>query len=405
MIVTLLIFLLMLSVLVLIHELGHFVMAKKFGIKVEEFGFGFPPRLWGIKRGETLYSINLLPIGGFVKLYGEDEAGAGKVRIRNSFDKTQDKQESGIKDKNRAFFARPVSQRIAVVVAGVVMNAVLAVIIFYAYMGIANFRAELPMLGNYSFFLVNQKVVSDIIVTNVSKNSPAQKVGIKPYSKITRINGVAVTDTRSFVEIINKNKGKEVTIAWEDVRSGKKSSAVVVPRVSPPKNEGSLGVAFYPLSTVQLNYETPVQRTLSGFSHPLNLLFYNFSVMAKLVGISVEKKNLDPVSQGVAGPVGIYSLVGAIVEIPDLKEKVLQGLNLAGILSISLAFFNILPIPAMDGGRLFFIVLEGVIGKKINQKTEGYIHAVGMAILLTLILLITFKDLGRIFSGQFPVGP
>ncbi len=397
MLLTLLIFLLILSILVLIHEAGHYFVAKKFGIKVEEFGFGLPPRVLGIKRGETVYSINWLPIGGFVKLYGEDEAGAGRVKTK--------KQEPITKDLNRAFFARSVGQRAAVVVAGVVMNAILASIIFYLYLVISNFKVELPLLGDHKFFLVNQKNISDVVISNIAKNSPAEKVGIQPFSRIISINGQEIETGKEFVQMVSEYKGKQITIVWEDLKTNKNHTAILVPRVSPPKNEGAVGVSFFPLSTAVLTYETPVQKALSGVSHPLNLMSYNFDIMGRLIAVSFKEKTTGPISQGVSGPVGIYSLVGNIVQIPDLKERILQILNLAGVLSISLAFFNILPIPALDGGRLFFILIEGTFGKKVSPKVEEYAHTIGMAVLLTLILLITFKDITQIFSGKLPFGP
>lgn len=388
MLITILVFLLILSVLVLIHELGHFLVAKRLGIKVEEFGFGFPPRAFGIKKGETIYSINWFPIGGFVKLYGEDEAGAGRLRIKN--------QELRIKDKSRAFFTKSVGQRAAVVVAGVVMNALLAVVIFYAYLFIANFKAEIPLISSYNFFLVNQKVASDVIVSGVSKDSPAEKAGIKPFSKIISINDQKLEDAKDFVKIINENKGKKIELTWQDVKTNKTSRAILVPRVNPPRNQGALGVSFFPVTKAILSYDSLPQKIFSGFVHPANLLLYNFDVLGKLVSVSVKEKTVAPLGEGVAGPVGIFSLVGSIIQIPDIKERILQGLNLAGVLSISLAFFNILPIPALDGGRLFFILVEGLIGKKIPPKYESYAHAIGMAIFLTLIILITFKDITRL---------
>src|SRR5687767_11375126 len=154
MILTGLVFLLILSVLVLIHEAGHYFVAKKFGIKVEEVGFGLPPRLWGMKKGETIYSLNWLPIGGFVKLYGEDEAGAGRIApTKHEKEKEHDKN----KDHSRAYYDRSIAQRAAVVIAGVVMNTLLAIVIFYAYMFVSGFKAELPLYGNHNFFLANQQ--------------------------------------------------------------------------------------------------------------------------------------------------------------------------------------------------------------------------------------------------------
>jgi len=394
MILTILVFLLILTVLVLIHELGHFLMAKKFGIKVEEFGFGLPPRAFGIKKGETLFSINWLPFGGFVKLYGEDEAGAGKFKVHPANSGTKFK----VGDERRAFYARPVGQRAAVCIAGVVMNAVLAVVIFYAFLGISNFKTELPLLGEHKFFLVNQKDVSDIIISSISKNSPAEKAGIKPFSKIISVNEELIKDPGQFASLIAKHKGEELLIVGKNMKTNEEFRVRVVPRISPPKGEGALGVAFFPIKTAVLSYDTGAQKILSGFIHPANLLVYNFDVIGKLFAVSVKEKSAAPLSEGVSGPVGIYSLVGSIVSIPDAKERILQILNLAGILSISLAFFNILPIPALDGGRLFFIGIEAVTRKKVNPKFEGLAHAVGMAILLTLIILITVKDIGRIFN-------
>src|SRR5258708_12121007 len=164
MLVTILVFLLILSVLVLIHEAGHFFVAKKLGIKVEEFGFGFPPRVFGKKIGETIYSLNLLPIGGFVKLYGEDDAGGGKIGSVKDFSKIKDKS------VQRAFFARPVWQRASVVIAGVVMNFLLSLVII-SYL----FSAQgVPIPGN------------QVIIAGVAKNSPAEKAGID--RKSTRLN-------------------------------------------------------------------------------------------------------------------------------------------------------------------------------------------------------------------------
>ncbi|MDO8639616.1 MAG: site-2 protease family protein [bacterium] len=394
MLLTILIFVTILSVVVLIHELGHFLVAKKLGVKIEEFGFGLPPRIFGKKIGETTYSINLLPIGGFVKLFGEDEAGAGRLKTEN--------KKHEIEDVKRAFFAKKPSHKAAIVVAGVVMNALLAVIIFYTFLFISNFKTQLPLFGNYKFLFVNQKNISDIIISGISKNSPAEKAGIKPFSKVESINNQKIADSSQLVKIINSNKGKEMIFEWSDQKTGKKFKAVVVPRVFPPKNEGALGVSFFPVTMANLNYETPAQKIFSGFVHPVNLMAYNFDILGKLIGVSIKEKSAAPLGEGVSGPIGVYSLVGNIVQIPDLKERVLQILNLAGILSISLAFFNILPFPALDGGRLSFILVELFTRKKVNPKFEGYAHAIGMAILLTLIVVVTFHDLIKIFSNNIP---
>lgn len=392
MVLTLLVFLLILTVLVIIHEAGHYFVAKKLGIKVEEFGFGFPPQALSIKKGETVYSINWLPLGGFVKLFGEDEAGGGRIASPKS-------QTPNNKDIKRAFFARPVWQRASVVVAGVIMNAILAAVIFYAFLGISNYRVDLPLMTDHKFVLVNQKNYNlntpDVVVSAVSKDSPAEKAGMVAPVKVLSVDNKTIADRKSFIDYVNKHKGNSLLITWQELKTDKVVQAFITPRVSPPKDEGPLGVGFFPMAL--LRYDTPTQRLFSGFSHAYNVTAYTVDIMSRLFAVSVEKKSAGPVSEGVSGPVGIVALVDQILKEPQLKEKVLGVLNLAGLLSISLAFFNILPIPALDGGRLFFILLEGVTGKKINQRYESLAHTIGMLVLLTLIVAITFRDVVRLF--------
>lgn len=395
MIITIIVFILILSVLVLIHELGHFIVARKLGIKVEEFGFGFPPKAWSFKKGETIYSINWLPIGGFVKLYGEDEAGGGKLKVQSEKLKVEES------DLKRAFFARSPFQKGTVVVAGVVMNALLAIVIFYTFLFISGFKTELPLISDHKFFGVNQQNVSNVIISDVAKDSPAEMAGLKTQTRIVTVNGKKISSSNEFIEIININRGQEVEIEWNDLKSSVMQRATVVPRVNPPKDQGALGVALFSMSTATLAYETPAQKVFSGIVHPINLMAYNFNVMGKLISVSIERKTTEPLSQGVAGPVGIASVTGSILEIQNLKEKILALLNLAGILSISLAFFNVLPIPALDGGRLFFILIEGATGRKVNQKVEAMTHSIGMVALLSLMALITFKDIQKLFLGFF----
>lgn len=389
MLLTLLVFLIILSALVLIHEAGHYFVAKKLGMKVEEFGFGLPPRLWGVKKGETIYSINWLPIGGFVKIYGEDEAGAGSVKLTEG----EGQRAKGKKDEDRAFYSRSWGQRASVIIAGVVMNTLLAILIFYVYMFISGFKAELPLIGNYHFFGVNEQVRTDVLVSDVEKNSPASHVGIPQGAQFTKIAGKPVISLDQLTSTINNHKGEALTLTWKDPKTQQEVTKTVTPRKNPPKNQGAVGVALFDAQTAVLTYQTPLQKLFAGFIHPANLLVYNFDLIGKLIGISIKEHNAAPIGQGVAGPVGIYSLVGTIVKIPDIKERILEILNLAGILSISLAFFNILPIPALDGGRLFFILIEGIFGKKIKPEHEALAHTIGMAVLLALIVLITFKDI------------
>lgn len=367
MLVTIVVFILILSVLVLIHELGHFIMAKKFGIKVEEFGYGFPPRVWGKKIGETIYSINLLPIGGFVKLYGEDEAGAGRLDL-----KTKEKT-SKTKDEDRAFYARPVWQRAIIVVAGVVMNFLLATVIIsylYAFQGV-------PQLGD------------KVSIVALVPHAPAQEAGLKVGDTILSVDGQKMTTSDAVISYTKEHLGKPIHLEVQTDK-GQKESLTVTPRVKYPSNEGAMGIAIsqnvvtkkYPW------YEAP----FVGLKESVKDSWMILQGLWQAVTQVAQKRE---VPAGLAGPVGIAQLTGQFIKIGPGAV-----LSLVSLLSLNLAILNILPIPALDGGRLFFILVEGITRRKVNQKFESYAHAVGMALLLALIVFITFHDLVRVFTHQ-----
>jgi regulator of sigma E protease len=215
---------------------------------------------------------------------------------------------------------------------------------------------------------------------------------MKPFSLIKSLDGKSVDDYSQFSSLIKAHAGKQLTVVWKDEKNTE-HRAVVIPRVHPPKNQGALGIVFYPSRFVDLSYDTPMQKIFSGFMHPVNLMAYNFDAMGYLISVSVKEKTVEPVSQGVSGPVGIGVVVGSILQIQNVNERMMQLLNLVGLLSISLAFFNVLPIPGLDGGRLFFIIIEAVTRRKVNAKVEGYFHAVGMVFLIALLLLVSLKDI------------
>lgn len=358
MIVDLLIFFGVLSVLVLIHELGHFLVARWVGVKVEEFGFGLPPRIWGKRIGETIYSLNYLPIGGFVRLFGEDENPGG--------------------DTKRAFINKSKRARIAIVVAGVVMNFLLAVGVFsflYTKLGI-------PTVTNV------------VKVVGVALNSPAETVGIKEGDIIRQFkDGVRVEeikDSGRFISLVAQAKGREIEVGIE--RVGELIYFNLNPRENPPLGEGSLGIAissveskFYPW------YEMPFRATYFGVSEAFE---WTRMIGSGLGGLVSGLITAGRVPADISGPVGIYQVVAQVA-----KTGYLNLLRLVGILSVNLAVLNILPFPALDGGRLLFIMLEAVFGRKVAPKFERVVHAVGLAILITLILLVTVKDLQKLMFG------
>lgn len=386
-------FLLILSIVVIIHEAGHYFVAKKLGIKVEEFGFGFPPRAIGKKVGETLYSINWLPLGGFVKLYGEDEAGGGRISPKSQIPNPKE-----TKDLGRAFFARPAWQRASVIVAGVVMNLLLSFVIFYIFLFASGFKSKLPLIIENNFAFSNQKTSASVYAGAVEKDSPAGNAGIKVADRFVEVNNKKVTDDAFFRNEINKNRGRKVTVIVD--RNGKTQSFILTPRVNPPKGQGAMGVGLFGYSEVLISYDTPTQKFFSGITYPINLLVYNLRGIAHIVGTSVHQKNIAPVSENVSGPLGIFVVVGTVIaSSPNVEQAFLQALNIIGLISISLAFFNVLPIPALDGGRLFFVLIEMVTKKKMNPHKEAFINNIAFILLLGMVILVSvFFDLPKLSS-------
>lgn len=374
MFVTILIFLLILSVLVLVHEFGHFLVAKLFKIKVEEFGFGLPPRAFGFKKGETVYSVNWLPIGGFVRLFGEDKA---PLRQGSEGQAGGGSEKLKVKGLKRAFFARPAWQRILVIVAGVAMNFVLAVAII-----------------SYLFSVVGVPTPGkNVVVSGIIANSPAAKSGLKIGDTVEKINNVEITSAQQLVTLAKEHLGEKLVIRIKD-KGLRIKDLEITPRKNYPKNEGPMGISISQNMLIKKYpwYEAPILGTQEALAESW--------MIASGLGMMVYQLVLfGSVPRGVAGPVGIAQLTGQFVQIGPYAI-----LSFVSLLSLNLAILNILPIPALDGGRLFFILIEVVTGKKVNRRFEGYAHAIGMVLLLGLIAVITLHDLFRLFTGQ-PILP
>ncbi len=369
MLITILVFILILCVLVLVHEFGHFLTAKKLGIKVEEFGFGFPPRLIGKKIGETIYSINALPLGGFVKLYGEDEAGSGKLDIKNKNEKLKIYKE----EKNRAFFARPAWQRAIVVVMGVVMNFLLGAVILSFLFGTIGMPKTNP----------------GVLVVEVIKNSPAQSAGIKTGDVILSSSNHNFSSPEDLITYTKKHLGQDLALRVKG-KEGRLEIIKITPRKHFPADQGAMGIGVDAniINVKQVWYLAIIY----GFWEALQNCWLIIAGIWQTI-IALIYTRTTPA--GLAGPVGIAELTGQFIKIgPDAV------LSLVSLLSLNLAVLNILPIPALDGGRLFFILWEMVTRKKVNPEWEAKIHGVGMFILFTLIILITIHDVSRLISGQ-----
>lgn len=340
-------------------------MAKRAGIGVEEFGFGLPPRIWGKKVGETIYSINWLPFGGFVRLVGEDPT---------------DKR----KDQPNSFYTKSIKQRILVVVAGVFMNFVLAVVIFYIVVLALGFKVNLPLLVDHNFKFV--ATTKQVLVGDVTANSAASAAGIHAGDSIVQIAGAKINSIDDLQKIVRSSEGKELVMTIENPVNNQTRQVVAVPRYSENLKAPALGVGLGELYV--LNYQTLPQKVFAGFIHSYNTIDYSIHVFAQLIGFSVRERSIAPVSEGVSGPIGIASITQQAVALGPISV-----LQLVGLLSLNLAFMNVLPIPALDGGRLFFILVEAVTRKKAHPTLEKWTHTIGFAVLIVLVLLITYNDI------------
>lgn len=363
--VSIIIFVVILSVLVMLHELGHFLMAKHAGIGVEEFGFGLPPRIWGKKIGETIYSVNWLPFGGFVRLVGEDPTDA-KKHAKNSY------------------FNKPIGQRMSVVVAGVVANLVLAVLIFYIVIFALGSKVSLPLIVEHKFKFVNEG--RQVLIVDVSPDSAAAKAGIKVGESLLSVNGKLISTTLELQQLIRASENKELNLSVENPINNSKREVRVTPTYSEVLKAPALGVGLGELAV--LNYQTFSQKMLSGFIHSYNTVDYSLKVFGQLIGFAVRERDITPVSEGVSGPVGIAQITTQAVSLGPLSVA-----QLVGLLSLNLALINILPIPALDGGRFFFIVIEAITRRRVHPAFEKWAHTIGFAVLLALIVLITFNDI------------
>lgn len=360
--ITALIFIIVISILIFVHELGHFVVAKRSGMKVEEFGFGFPPRVFGITKGETTYSINAIPFGGFVKIYGED----GDER-----------------DKPRSFGSKSIPKRLAVVLAGVVMNFLFASLI----LAVGNFtgvRAELPSDGSLNGSATDIKVQ----LTSVAADSPAQKADLQLLDEVKgfKTGSQAITvrtpeDIRTFVEV---HRGQTVIITID--RNGEVFDKSVELRANPPEGQGAMGIAMALTGKVSYPWYEAIWRgfvdawyltkqTVAGFVLLFRTLFTEGRLLAD-----------------VSGPVGIAKLTGQAA-----RFGLDYLLRFMAAISVNLAVLNIIPFPALDGGRAFMLIVEAIKGSPVNKKFEMAINGVGFLFLLGLMLLITIKDISKLF--------
>lgn len=359
------------SLLVIIHELGHYFAAKKMGVKVEEFGLGLPPKLFGKQFGETFFSFNALPFGGFVRLKGEEEHN----------------------NETDSFESKKPSQRAFIIIAGVLMNLILGILIFQGTLLARDFKSEyFPIISNIKPSFGKLELVSGLIA-GLSDESKLDKNALKNGDYVFSINQIEVSSNDQLKQLVNNSTSDNVVIVIKNIKDGTLVKEVNVPLIN---KDGKKYLGIYLGEAGRVVYEGN-DRFISGILHSANVLKLSFQSLGLLIDQTIQTKDMSILAENVDGPVGIYSVVDSINQ-NNTSIINLDILDLIAILSLSLAVMNILPIPAVDGGRLVFIVYEMISRKKPNPKFELAVNKYGMLFLLGMLILVTFKDVTNIFS-------
>ncbi|MGI9860392.1 RIP metalloprotease RseP [Moorella naiadis] len=335
---TIILALIMFSILVLVHEGGHFLAAKRAGIKVEEFAVGMGPALLQGKWGETVYTLRAFPLGGFNRMAGMEGPNLGDPR---------------------GFNRQPVYKRMGVIGAGSGMNFLLALVLFIMVFMVIGIPADVNVVGR------------------VEPGMPAAQAGLSPGDRILQVDNIPISTWREMVDLINKHPGEKLTLLVE--RGGQQRQVTLTTTRDPQSGVGLIGIG-------------PTWER-QGLWRSIALGTREAVEITRLIILSLVQMVTGKVAAEVVGPVGIVQLVGQAA-----TYGLANVLNFMAVLSLDLGIINLLPVPALDGSRLVFLGLEAVRGRPINPEKENFIHLIGFALLVGLLILITYHDLIRIFS-------
>lgn len=345
--------------LVTLHELGHFLLAKKFGVPVEEFGIGFPPRLFGKKFGETVYSLNLLPLGAFVKIYGE---------------------EGGIED-SLSFSQKPIWQRALIVLGGVLAFWIIAIILLSIISSVRGLPAA--VVEDASAAHLKEAKVQ---ILEVLAGSPAERAGISPFDMILQLKSgrevVSPVNIGEVQDFIQRHKDEQITISLFRGKGGKEKTLKVT-----PNKEGKIGVGL-----VVIGFKTyPWYLSLGAGIETTGRLTYGIlKSLGMVLGKAIKGQKVEGME--VRGPIGIGELMTRYYQLGGG-----YFVYMVSLISIYLAIFNLLPIPAVDGGRFLFLGIEKIRGRPIAPKVEQKINAIFFMLLLVVLVLVSIKDIMRLF--------
>ncbi len=352
MLLTIVVGIVVLSVLVLVHELGHFIAAKATHCYVEEFGLGFPPRIWGKKWGETIYSINWIPFGGFNKIAGEVDPAVP-----------------------RALAARSHAVRALVISGGIVMNLLL------------------PFLLMIIAYMVPHNVVDGtVVVKEVAAASPAEMSGIEVGDTILTVNGNEINSVGDLSRYIQLKLDTEIDITVEHAGAATET-VTLVPRSRPPEGQGAIGVLSETVDPVIVSESLPLWRAIpKGISSVWEtLILYKNGIIGMITGA---------VPATLTGPIGVVQYAGEVAQ-----YGISPVLELAAVISIALAVTQLIPFPALDGSHLLFIAIEWVRrGKRISTRIQTVIQSAGFFILIGLMIVLTYQDIVRWVTGGSLLG-
>lgn len=355
---TILSFVVVMGIIVFVHELGHFISAKRSGIVVEEFGFGFPPRV--LKLGEkdgTIYSLNAIPLGGFVRMRGEDDPSLPG-----------------------SFAAAPRRARVLTLLAGVLMNFALAIVLF---------SARTVIIG------VPDASRPGAVVDYVSPGSPAEQRGLLAGDRVVAADDNPIDSTLALQQYTAQHLGQSVTyeIIREGDGSGEMLRLTMTPRINPPAGQGALGIRIGDAVRPAKLWEA----AWGGVRTTGEIIWLTFALPAMLLS---QGQSLG--EMGIMGPVGIAATTGDVVESALATNTLSPIIWFIGLLSVAIGITNLLPIPGLDGGRLVFVIVEAIRGKRVEPAQEGLIHLLGIGMLLFLVSIITIREVASLVNGTFP---
>ncbi len=361
---TIILFILVLGLLVLVHEFGHFYAAKKAGCYVEEFAIGFPPRLFKIQGKETVYTINALPIGGFVKIRGEDGA---------------------LPDDPKSFASKSFWQKSAIILAGVGMNIALAYVFITAVLAIG-----IPTIVTEEVKFPSVATISDrqVQIVSVLPDSPASRVGLEPGDVLLSIDETVIQEIGEVKTAFTQIEPEETLIEYR--RGEELATTRVVPENLEDIEGTGIGIAL--TETAMVSYPWYIA-PFYGIERTLAMLWLIISAFA---GLIAQLFTTGGVSADIAGPIGIAVLTGEVA-----KLGLVHLLQFTAVLSLNLAIINVLPFPALDGSRFVLIVLEKIRGKKLNSVFEHWVNILGFGFLMLLMVFVTAKDLSTYGGSLF----